>query len=59
MKKQNKEMFYYRDQLKALPKKVLIELLEHNNQEIPSGSEQVTEILQIICRAVYIFWIDF
>jgi hypothetical protein len=38
MKKQNKKIFYYRDLLeKHLKKKELEALLDHNNQEIPTG----------------------
>ena len=42
MKKQNKVMFEYRDQLKSqLQKKDLQELLEYNDQDIPPGHEKV------------------
>ena len=41
MKKQNKKMFYYRDLLgKNLKKKELENLLEFNNQEVPVGQVQ-------------------
>lgn len=42
IKKQNKLMYKYRDQLKkALKKKDLQYLLEYNDQDIPPGEERV------------------
>lgn len=42
IKKQNKIMFLYRDQLKEqLKKKELEALLLHNSQAVPAGQEQV------------------
>lgn len=46
MKKQNKIMFKYRDQLKErLKKKELQELLEYNDQEVPTGPEKMLDRL--------------
>ncbi|GLH03003.1 Poly [ADP-ribose] polymerase [Gryllus bimaculatus] len=48
-KKQNKLMFKFRDNLKKhLSKKELSLLLEHNNQEIPSGEERMLDRLSDI-----------
>ncbi|KAK7863506.1 hypothetical protein R5R35_009060 [Gryllus longicercus] len=48
-KKQNKLMFKFRDNLKKhLNKKELSLLLEHNNQEIPSGEERMLDRLSDI-----------
>lgn len=41
LKSQNKLLFGNRDKLKALPKSGLTTLLEYNQQEIPSGVENV------------------
>jgi hypothetical protein len=41
VKKQNQKMYRYRDLLKTLPKKELVELLEENEQEVPPGTETV------------------
>jgi len=41
IKKQNKLMYKYRDQLKKVLKKDLQYLLEYNDQDIPSGEERV------------------
>lgn len=41
IRKQNEEIFRYRDQLKALPKKNLQTLLEYNDQHVPAGTESV------------------
>jgi len=49
MKKQNKKMFYYRDLLKKhLKKQELYSLLEHNNQEIPTGEDRALDRLSDI-----------
>lgn len=49
MKKQNKIMFDYRDQLKnQLKKKELQELLEYNGQEVPVGPEKVQSFLSVV-----------
>lgn len=45
MKEQNKIMFKYRDKLKnELRKEELTELLQYNGQEVPVGSERVTNL---------------
>ena len=41
IKKQNKIQFKYRDQLEAVSKQDLQILLEHNEQQIPSGVSEV------------------
>ena len=46
LKKQNKKMFQYRDFLKTLPKKELIELLVKNKQEVPTGTENVRALFE-------------
>ena len=49
MKKQNKQIFYYRDLLKKHLKKTdLYNLLEHNKQEIPSGEDRALDRLSDI-----------
>ena len=49
MKKQNKQMFYYRDLLKKhLKKQDLYNLLEHNKQEIPTGEDRALDRLSDI-----------
>lgn len=56
IKQQNKIMFKYRDQLKKyLNKKELQELLEANEQEIPSGIESVRIYLENLNPVVFIF----
>uniref|UniRef100_A0A7R8Z663 Poly [ADP-ribose] polymerase n=1 Tax=Timema douglasi TaxID=61478 RepID=A0A7R8Z663_TIMDO len=46
LKEQNKIMFKYRDNLKRkLKKRDLVQLLEHNNQEVPSGEETMLDRL--------------
>ncbi|CAH0393176.1 unnamed protein product [Bemisia tabaci] len=45
MKKQNKLIFAYRDNLKSLTKKELTALLEHNEQGIPEGTERILDRL--------------
>ena len=45
MKKQNKKMFYYRDQLqRQLKKNELQDLLESNCQEVCSGVDSVRKL---------------
>ncbi len=41
LKKQMKKMYYYRDMLEKLDKKELVELLEYNDQEVPTGNDKV------------------
>ncbi|KAF5303926.1 hypothetical protein FQA39_LY01711 [Lamprigera yunnana] len=45
LKAQNKIIFKYRDNLKELPKKHLILLLEENNQQVPTGVEVMLDRL--------------
>ncbi|CAM1297366.1 PARP1 (predicted), partial [Pycnogonum litorale] len=45
LKKQNKIMFKYRDQLKDLTKKELAELLEYNDQELAKGESALLDRL--------------
>ena len=50
IKKQNKLMYKYRDQLKkVLKKKDLQYLLEYNDQDIPSGEEPVCIAFYYLC----------
>ena len=45
IKKQNKKIFHYRDNLeRSLKKNELQELLEYNKQEIPTGNDKVNVI---------------
>jgi len=66
IKKQNKLMYKYRDQLKEeVTKKWLEHLLKYNDQHVPSGEERVCItfcylcVLQIICvtncRLVFLY----
>lgn len=48
LKKQNKLMFKYRDQLKNLSKKELTDLLVYNNQDDPVGTDRKLDRLQDI-----------
>lgn len=54
MKKQNKIMFGYRDNLKAqLKKKDLVRLLEYNDQGVPAGPEQVMDDLKLLNKNMF------
>lgn len=44
MKKQNEELYAIKDQISSLDKKEMIELLERNRQEIPSGTSNVSAL---------------
>lgn len=55
IKKQNKTIFEYRDQLKeSLKKKDLSLLLEYNNQKVPSGEEAVSVIIITLCSLPFL-----
>lgn len=54
IKKQNKLIYKYRDQLKnVLKKKDLQYLLEYNDQDIPSGEDRVCIAFFYLCVADY------
>lgn len=44
MKKQNEELYAIKDKISSLEKKEMIELLERNHQEIPTGTSNVNAL---------------
>ncbi|KAL0113855.1 hypothetical protein PUN28_011294 [Cardiocondyla obscurior] len=48
MKKQNEELFAIKDQITKLDKNIMIEILEKNRQEIPSGVSNIVNLLSDI-----------
>ena len=48
IKRQNKKIFYYRDQLeRALKKNELQDILESNGQEVPTGVDSVSHLARM------------
>ena len=48
IKRQNKKIFYYRDQLeRALKKNELQDILESNGQEVPTGIDLVSHLARM------------